>query len=194
MKKLNKLSYWLKLTVLGWLAGVVLVILMSSLLDSLGVEGLQFYVGLSMGFGVGLAQSYVLRVVIAPWKWVLVSVFGFGLVFGFFDLVKIQNTQYSLALSVLFSSIIVSYMQSRILLAHFKKVDSWFWLSVSGWVISAILLKIIDLTMGLNMVGFMNLVLAILNLLIIVSGGLVIGAFSWLSFNRMILKETKNPW
>lgn len=193
MEKLGKLGYWLKITVLGWSMGVVLVVLLSSFFDSLGIEGLQFYVGFSMGLGVGLAQAYIFRIVVNPWKMVFISALGFGLTFGFFDLVKIQSSEYSLILSVLASSVIVSFFQSRTLSTYFANTYSWFWLSMSGWVISALLLKIIDLTMGLNMGGIMNLVFAILNLLIIISGGLVIGAFSWLSFSRMILKETKNP-
>lgn len=52
---------WVTFTFWGWLLGVAFILLVSSLLGAMGIEDMQFYLGVGMGAGVGFTQWFVLR-------------------------------------------------------------------------------------------------------------------------------------
>jgi hypothetical protein len=71
---------WIKATFPGWLLGVVFILILSSLLDSVGIEHMQFYLGVGMGTGVGFTQWIFLKKVInMDARWMLYSIVGMGL-------------------------------------------------------------------------------------------------------------------
>src|SRR5690349_15382753 len=80
------ISKWIKFTFFGWFVGMMLILILSGFLDSIGIEKFQFYIGVGMGGGVGLMQWIVLRKVYPiKLEWLWTSVLGLGIPFLFFD-------------------------------------------------------------------------------------------------------------
>ena len=57
---------WIRLTFLGWLLGIVLVIAIAFITEMAGIRAAQIPVGLGMGLGVGMAQERALRPFLGP--------------------------------------------------------------------------------------------------------------------------------
>ena len=106
---------WLKVNFLGWLLGAFLIIGLSSFLDSLGIENMQFYLGLGMGAGVGLVQWKQLKKWLdMPIKWFWVSTLGLGLTFFFIDFIPKESLPFKIPVSIAIGSIICGYFQGRL--------------------------------------------------------------------------------
>nr|MBP9947848.1 hypothetical protein [Vicinamibacteria bacterium] len=61
MPQAPSLRPWVRITFLGWLLGIVLVVALALTGEMAGVHGSQIAVGLGMGLGVGVAQERALR-------------------------------------------------------------------------------------------------------------------------------------
>ena len=80
-------SKWIKSTFVGWILGVVFILVFSGALESVGIHHMQFYLGFSMGLGVGLIQWFYLRKLVSiNLRWVFFSALGLSIPFFFFDL------------------------------------------------------------------------------------------------------------
>lgn len=97
---------WTWATFGGWFIGVFLIMMLSGLLDSLGIEGMQFYLGLGMGAGVGLAQWLVLRKYLTiSALWIAVSALTMGAPTVIFDLMPTGSVPYKLAFGVVLGAL-----------------------------------------------------------------------------------------
>lgn len=169
-------SQWTKATFWGWLLGVVLLIFLSSILDALGIEHLQFYIGLGMGAGVGFTQWRLLKKYMGmSIQWCYFAVLGMGLPFLIFDFLLNYNTAYKLPVSVAIGGILVGVLQFRFLKDYVSNAAVWIYASAIGWTLSAFTTLLINYTMQLKVTGYLNLVMALLNLGLILAGGLVLG-------------------
>jgi hypothetical protein len=176
LQSLIKTKQWTKVAFGGWLLGVVLLILLSSILEASGIENMQFYIGISMGAGVGFAQWRLLKKYMAmSIHWFCFSVIGIGLPFLLFDFVMDNNTAIKLPLSVAIGGILAGVLQFRFLKGYVTNASIWIYASALGWTLAALTTLLINYTMQFKVTGYMNLVLALLNLGLILAGGLVLG-------------------
>lgn len=177
---------WTRTTFLGWLVGVVLIIVLSSFLDSIGIEHMQFYIGIGMGTGVGLTQWMLLRKLFAVrTSWIWASIVGMGLPFILLDLVLADTFSNKLPLSVALGGITTGILQYRILKNHFQKASHWIIGCSIAWILATVTVLTVDYTMTVRATGLTNLLLALLNLSLILSGGLILGIITGMTFKKM---------
>ena len=180
-----KTNQWIKVTFWGWLLGVFLLIFLSSVLDACGIENMQFYIGIGMGTGVGFTQWRLLKKYCAmPLAWFYYSSLGMGLPFLILDFVMDKGVVYKLPLSVALGGLAIGCLQYQLLKKLSTNAINWIPFTTIGWTMAAFTTLLIDLTMRIKVTGYMNLVMALLNLLLILLGGVVLG---WVT-SRVIKK------
>lgn len=171
------LKKWTLSTFLGWLLSVVFILILSGIFDGLGIEGYQFYLGISVGLGVGLTQWLRLKKYSnIGIKWVWYTALGAGLPFLIFDLLKLYGHvnfgERYLLYSVSVAGLSVGIMQYLLLKPYSPQAINWIPLSLVGWVCSALTVIAINSSMQYikqPLLGF------IVNLSLILSGGIVLG-------------------
>lgn len=174
----------------GWLTGVVLILLLSSLLDAVGIEHLQFYIGLGMGAGVGFTQWLFLRKILSMGAgWILASVLGMGLPFLALDLLLPETFAYKLPLCLAIGGITTGLFQSILLKNYFTNVTIWIVGSFIGWTLPALAVLIMDYDMTLKVAGIIKFLVAIINFLIIIFGGIILGLITGATFKRLKKRE-----
>ncbi|MBK9401171.1 MAG: hypothetical protein IPN36_10010 [Bacteroidetes bacterium] len=174
---------WIKATFLGWLLGVVLILVLSSLLDSAGIEHMQFYLGVGMGTGVGFTQWLFLKKSLKmDVRWFLYSILGMGLPFIIVDLLPEGMIAHKIATGISMGALTTGVMQHLLLKIQTRQAILWIPYSFIGWTMGVLTVFIIDYTMALKPILSNNLLLALINLLLILGGGLVLGfitGFFW---------------
>jgi hypothetical protein len=179
---------WIKITFFGWFLGVFLIILLSSALGSMGIDDKQFYLGTGMGAGIGFSQWWFLRKQLNfSMKWMWIAALGMGAPFFIFDLIQIDSHILKVSTSIAVGSIAVGFLQSNMLNVHFTKTKAWIVSSFFGWTVAVLFVFSIDYTKHIQSdftrsIPWWNLVLALINLILILSGGIVLGlvqSFSW---------------
>lgn len=170
---------WVLFTFLGWLLGIVFILFLSGFFDSVGIENLQFYVGLGVSAGVALMQWLVLRKINMPAKWVLYSILAISVPFLVFDLVAKFTSytlkQYYLPVNVIIGGLVVSILQAKLLKPFAGKTNLWVGLSFSAWVLAVLAVFGVEYT---KYISGNNLVLFFLNLILILIGGVILGVFT----------------
>ncbi len=167
---------WVKATFWGWLLGVALILVLSSILDAGGIEDMQFYIGVGMGLGVGFAQWLLLRkytAVSASWIWA--SVLGLGIPFLIVDLLFKNLGDEKLPLGVVAGGLLVSLFQYALLKSKSSKASLWIPACFTGWALAAGTVLTINFMMTIRGEGWVNLALFFANLIIILLGGIVLG-------------------
>lgn len=181
---------WTTSTFWGWLLGIVLIVGLSSLLDSMGIEDMQFYVGLGMGAGVGYAQWLLLRKHIPMSKnWIWFSAAGMGIPFIILDLLLTKSFTYKMPLGVVLGAILVGFLQFRLLKRHSEKANLWIWSSIAGWTLGVLAVLTIDYTKQLPPYLSSNLLLALINLLLILLGGIILGVITGIALKKIVKEE-----
>lgn len=138
------LARWVRATTLGWLLGVLLVILLAMAWDLVG-GGAQFMVGVGMGAGVGIMQARVVGVQgPSRWDWVVASVVGMGAPFVLWDLGSLVGlgALFSLPVCVLAGALFAGLLQARLLGGLAR--PRWVLASVLGWGIPVALMAVGD--------------------------------------------------
>lgn len=171
------LKKWTLSTFLGWLLSVVFILILSGIFDGLGIEGYQFYLGISVGLGVGLTQWLRLRKYSnIGIKWVWYTALGAGLPFLIFDLLKLYGHvnfgERYLLYSVSVAGISVGIMQYLLLKPYSSKAINWIPLSFVGWICAALTVLGINSSMHYIKQPLLGL---IINLSLILAGGIVLG-------------------
>lgn len=168
---------WIKTSFLGWLAGIFLLVLTSGVFDAVGVEGFQFYLGMSMGASVGYLQWRLLkRTNSISSEWLTASAVGMGVPFLLFDLLKnyagMAAGPESLKYSVALGGFATAFWQALVLKRAGFSASRWVLVGWSGWVLGTATVLAIDYT---KYISSNNLVLFVLNLVLMVAGGAVFG-------------------
>jgi hypothetical protein len=185
---------WIAASGFGWIAGVVLVIVTSVLFDAIGLEGFQFYLGISIGGGVGLLQWRLLRRIghiDAGWIWS--SIFGMGFPFLLNDLLSRSGAfsfgSYFLPVSVFSGAVVVSAWQYKILSPLTSAAPRWPVASFAGWIAAALMVLGVDVV---KQFISHNMLLFFINLVLIFAGGFVLGGISGPAMSRCIasIKES----
>jgi MFS family permease len=185
---------WTRSTFLGWLLGIFLIISLSSLLDSMGIEGMQFYLGLGMGAGVGFLQWLHLRKFItASKRWIWFSVAGMGIPFIILDLLLPTTFVQKLPVGVALGAIVTGFLQFLILKDYSKQAHIWIWTSVIGWTVAVLAVLVVDYTKHLTPYVSSNLLLAFINLLLILSGGIILGLITGTALQSILKRSDVIP-
>ena len=183
------LKQWIIASFIGWLAGVVLT---SGSFDAIGLEGFQFYIGISMGAGVGFFQWRKLPHERIGSEWIWSTMFGMGIPFLLFDLIK-HFTGFSfgenyLPVCITIGAVLTSVWQTQILKRNDTAAQSWLWICLAGWILASWTVISIDYV---KLFIHHNLVLFFINLTLIISGGAVLGAVTGPALIK-ILFQRKN--
>ena len=186
------LKQWIIASFIGWLAGAVLVVLTSGSFDAIGLEGFQFYIGISMGAGVGFFQWRKLPHERIGSEWIWSTMFGMGIPFLLFDLIK-HFTGFSfgenyLPVCITIGAVLTSVWQTQILKRNDTAAQSWVWICLAGWILASWTVISIDYV---KLFIHHNLVLFFINLTLIISGGAVLGAVTGPALIK-ILFQRKN--
>jgi len=175
------LKKWISFSTLGWLLGVILVVLMALFLEliHLGYSS-QVVVGLGMSTGVGLMQWLILK---RYWDlnltWIMVSIGGFGFsylladgVIYFFSI----KPEIILPFATGMSALIGGWLQNRLVLNKLVK-PSFHWISHNfiAWILAHLVtMGLFYLSSKLNagLPSYLSLILAFLFLIV---GGPILG-------------------
>jgi hypothetical protein len=180
------LGMWIKTTFYGWSMGVILLIVVSSILDSFQIENVQFYIGVCMGAGVGFAQWKKLRIYFGiSSKWFWTSIVGMGLPFLILDLLMSRTSEYKLPTGILLGGLTTGFLQLHVLKCYFKKPNSWVLGCFVGWLFAGLVVLTVNMTMKLKPEGVFNLLLALLNLTLILLGGVILGIITSVTIKRI---------
>lgn len=178
---------WTKITFWGWLLGVVFILMISSFLDSIGIEGMQFYLGVGMGAGVGLTQWLSLKKYIEMnTNWIWFSVFGMGIPFIIIDYIPSEIIPHKLPLSIPLGAIATGFLQYMLLKKHSENAKLWIAGSFTGWSLGVAIVFIIDYTNHLKSVIPSNLVIALINLFLILAGGVILGVITGNTMKKIL--------
>lgn len=178
---------WTKVTFWGWLLGVVFILMISSFLDSIGIEGMQFYLGVGMGAGVGLTQWLSLKKYIEiNTNWIWFSVFGMGIPFIIIDYIPSEVIPHKLPFSIPLGAITAGFLQYLLLKKHSAKANLWIAGSFVGWSLGVTTVFIIDYTNYIKSLIPFNLVIALINLLLILAGGIILGVITGKTLKKIL--------
>jgi len=167
---------WVRVTFFGWVIGFVFVMLAliagDLLVDIGGVASRMVSwmdispLGIIMGTSIGFMQGRIMK----QWlgksnRWVWASVIGMGVTFVMSDLVTAVWGGIPLSIIAAIGGLLTGVLQRGFLLAHSKRANWWPLACIVGWTLAA---TMPDIT-------FTGPGDAILNLAMILSGGVVLG-------------------
>ncbi len=175
------LKKWVLLNFIGWFVGVFFIIALSSLLDSIGIEHMQFYIGTGMGTGIGLIQWWLMKDDLnIRFNWVLTSILVLTIPFLVFDFI-VKDDATRLLPSVIVGSILLGGAHYLLLKNSVKNAIVWWPLSSIGWICGVLAVAAINYT---KYVSDSNLVLFFVNLFLILSGGVILGISTGIAMKR----------
>lgn len=196
MEKNKKLSVakWTLYTFMGWFVGILFMLALASFLDSIGIEKFQFFIGVGLGAGVGFFQWRVLKTHMGvSTHWIWSSVLGMGIPFLLFDLISLYSTKplgaYYLPLSTVTGAIFISVLQFIILKKYSPKASWWIFGSMTGWVLAAATVLSIDY---IKLILHSNWALFIINLIMILGGGVVLGVVTGKTLLEIVRSNDEN--
>lgn len=183
LKSHNK---WIIFSSLGWLLGVLLTLIFSVSFDAFGIEGLQFFMAIGMGLGMGYMQWRFLDAHIKISKqWIFYLTIGLTIPFLILDLIKqfiyFQPNALLIALCISLGSIISGILQIRLIKPYIKSNTSWILFSFLGWTLAGLSIYSVDYT---HHISNHNLTLFFINLLALLAGGPIVGLITQLGFRR----------
>lgn len=190
MKASFSVGRWTLMTFLGWLLGVFLIVLFSGITDFFGLNEYQFVVGTGMATGVCLIQwLYLKRVFPISINWMFAGLCGMTIPFLVVDLILPHTFRYALILSTASGSVLYSFLQYFQLRKHFSGALIWVPVTAVGWMASVGLLWLINSTMSWNKSGILVFFVVIVNLILILGGGAIVGIIQGIAW-KWIQKTT----
>ena len=178
------LASWVKASFWGWLLGVALILVLSSILGSFGIEDMQFYLGVGMGAGVGFAQWWVLQKTMPMSKnWIWFSALALGVPFVVLDQAIAGTFAHKVPASIACGALILGLFQFVLLKKHSTKAAWWIPGCAVAWLLAVVTVFSIDYTKYL---ALPNLWTALLNLLLILAGGIVLGLVSGIVLKKLL--------
>jgi len=179
------LRLWIRITFLGWLLGIVLVVAIALVGEVVGVRGSQISVGLGMGLGVGIAQERALRPLLGPsqlWRWA--SAMGLAIPFLVVDLARMSGRPipYSLYVAIVAAGLTAGGAQAYLLRPRGIAPGSWIGASCAGWIAASLMAALADSFTAWSPVR--GLAGALLYLGLVCVGGLLLGAATSVPLRR----------
>ena len=177
---------WLRANLVGWILGIVLVVLLALVGDVVGVSGVQFLVGLGMGLGVGAAQARVLKAVLGESSsWRRASTIGLALPFLIADAANAAGVfPYSPYATIAAAGLSVGLFQARLLSPRTHASLPWVVANLSGWAAAGFMAFVADTVV--RSAGFRGISGALLYLTLVASGGIVLGLSTAAALRTML--------
>ncbi len=184
---------WIRLTFLGWLLGIILVIAIALASEMVGIRASQIPVGLGMGLGVGLAQERALRPLqgdSSAWPWA--SALGLALPFFLVDLSHLLGMPipYSLYAGLAIAGVTAGASQAYVLRPHPVSAPLWILTSALGWTAGSLMVAAAD-SLG-NIPGLRGLGGALLYLALVAMGGVFLGLATSVPLRRLVNRKELN--
>lgn len=183
---------WVQATSLGWLAGIALIILLAAVFESVGMGEMQFFMGVGIGAGTALMQWRLLRKVSAIDKsWIWRTIAGTGVPFLAFDIIRlvthISSGPFFILYGVAVSGILTGLRQAPLLKKYGATAAMWTLASFAGWMGACLAFFCINYT---KVISNNNWVLFGLNLALMLSGGVILGAVTGIYIKRLSFGNT----
>lgn len=175
---------WFWLHCLAWILGVVFTLIISEPIESSFETPIQFYIGLTMGLAVGFSQYILLRKVLAL-SWLAASCLLMGGGMFLIEWLSIGSLHYQLPLSVFAGALTLSVWQAIHLKLSKIIALSWIFSSLSAWILAVLAVFLINYTMQVRSAD-LNLSIAIINLLLILSGGAFHGILTFYPMKKIV--------
>ena len=170
-------------TFAGWSVGFVLALALLVLVEALGAPTVQFPLALGMGLGVGALQAPVLRRAFPGTRgWVAATALGLSGPFALSDTLQIAGAvPFSLPAHVALGGVLAAALQWRLLRRATDRARWWLVVTPPGWLLAGS-------TVWLNEVlpKIPGIFGALLYVAVVLAGGLVLGAASAVSWERMV--------
>ena len=176
---------WIRLTFLGWLLGIVLVIAIAFITEMAGIRAAQIPVGLGMGLGVGMAQERALRPLLGEVPaWRSASALGLALPFLIVDLARLLGTPipYSLYPAISLAGLTAGAAQAYVLRPHPISAPVWVVANTAGWTAGSLLVSVAD-SLG-DIPRLRGIEGALLYLTLVAMGGVFLGLATSIPLRR----------
>ncbi|HQQ94513.1 MAG TPA: hypothetical protein PLQ93_08155 [Bacteroidia bacterium] len=190
------LLQWMLFCSLGWIFGVVLILLFSVAVELSGLNiTSQSAVGLGMGLGMGTLQWFALRRSLRiSFLWAMFLCTMLFLSYLLFDLLAMAyalKAEKTSLLATCVGAFLASVLQWRYMLrSHFRASGSWVLINTIAWTLSHVLtfgLFMLSATIKFHVPHLLSIILAFVFLLI---GGPVLGYITGL-YLRNLNSEVK---
>lgn len=162
---------WVIATILGWLLGFTLVVALAFAIESIGLSGYQFFIGIGIGLGVGYMQGRIMQFYLGiGHQWMIASTVGMGLAFTLFDLGNALFTvfpEYNLLSTVALGGVLTGLAQYFILKKQFQNAVLWIPISLIGWTLAGGLIRLSEV---IEKTGLSGLPAALIVLVILTVG------------------------
>ena len=182
---------WIRVTWLGWLLGIPIIIVLALIGEAVHVGGAQFLVGAGMGAGIGLMQALVIRRILhKSVLWICSCIVGLAAPFLVTDLSTFVgwHLPYSLPAAIGVGGLIIGIWQALILRSRFRKTGWWIVASVLGWTLAAGISALADILPRRHVLQGIWGALAYLG--IILGGGLILGIVTGLCLAWLVRSES----
>jgi len=135
---------WVVANSVGWVLGVIVVVMLATL-QELSHIGNAVYIGVGMGWSVGLAQWLTARKWFgATSRWMWASTIGVTTPFLFADLFRMSELSlFVLPVLAAIGGLLSGLMQRNSLRSHSAKADRWVVVSVVAWMCPALLVNFV---------------------------------------------------
>ena len=177
VKKSFPLKKWLIYNFFGWLIGTILVLILSSSFDTIGIEDVQFFVAVGIGLGIGTAQWIVLkRITDIKTNWITVTVLGLTIPFliadtlRYFELLNLKSLLIPVCVGI--GSLLVGFFQSKLLIKYNVGIFNWVVISFFSWILIALAVYSVEYTNLISQNVWFGFVT---NLILLLSGGIILG-------------------
>lgn len=171
---------------IAWIMGIVFSLFISEPIESIFLNPIQFYLGITMGFSISLVQWLFLKEILGlSFNWVMISTILMGGGMFLAETIHLVEVSYQLPLSVLVGSLSLSIGQAIYL--KLSRSIALFWISsnLTAWLLSALAVYLINYTMLMKGSDF-NLIIACINLLLILSGGVFHGILTFHPMKKIV--------
>lgn len=184
-----KSNSWILYSSLGWVLGVVLVILISSPLELIGLG--KTAVALGMTGGVSMAQWFVLRRESTAYRWVLASLVGMGIPFILLDLfrndIPLPSEDSKMIATTAVGALFLSVLQRHWFLGSKVPMASWIVANLSAWLLALAVPFLLSVS-RINSWHLPGAISVLLGFITILAGGPIIG---WLT--GVVLVRSQRP-
>ena len=181
--KFNR-RYWFLVHCIAWTMGIIFSLIISSAVESIFKRPVQFYLGHTMGFSIGLAQWFLLRKALGI-SWIIGSCLIMGGGMFLFEWLNLVSEFYQLPISVLVGAFSLALWQVFYLKLSKSIALRWMFSGFIAWVMSVFSVFLINYTMQIKSIE-LNLVIATINLLLILSGGIFHGILTFYPMKKIV--------
>ncbi len=186
-------SKWTIFTTIGVIAGVILVLILAALLESLKLED-NSIIGIAMGLCIGLMQWLLIRKQIKQsFKWVWLLVVGMTVPIILLEIVtlifKIKSEYYMLAI-ILAGGLLSGYLQYQFCLKNtYINAKQWIRFSFLGWLAAVLITSVsfLPIILHMELTAFFKL----LNTFAIILCGPVLGFITGKGIVSILKNENK---